>query len=59
MSVVDEEKENKSKGNIYLVFQLFSNNKAEKEFMKYYWNIKDIVPSPIISKPLVIGLANL
>lgn len=59
VSVVDEEKENKSKGDLYLVFQLFSNNKAEKEFMKYYWNIKDIVPSSMISKPLVIGLAKL
>jgi len=58
-TLVNQDKELKNKDNLYLVFQLFASNSAEKEFQKYYWNIMDIMPSKMIAKPYVKRLSEL
>lgn len=42
---VDEMLEAKDAHRIYLVYDLFKSNSAEKELRQYYWNIRDIIPS--------------
>ena len=42
---IDTEKEQKEADRIYLVFELFKNNSAEKELQEYVWDMNRVLPS--------------
>ena len=42
---IDAEKEQKESDKIYLVFELFKNNNAEKELQEYAWDMNRVLPS--------------
>ena len=57
--VVDDVKEQNEAGKIYLVYELYKNNSAEKEFERYIWDVSKVLPKNLWGKPTTMKLTDL
>lgn len=57
----DEVTENQERDRIYLVFDLYKDNKAEKEFLNYTWRLQDLIPNhgKFLHFPITMKLSDL
>ena len=57
--VVDDVKEQNEAGKIYLVYELYKSNSAEKEFERYIWDVSKVSSNHSWGKPTTMKLTDL